>query len=56
MYYTGAPDHLVIGNGEIYLIQTAEGDVYKLQIDSYYLDPDLPGENSGYVTFRFEML
>ena len=56
LYYTGAPDHLVIGNGEIYLIKTVGGDVYKLQIDSYYRDPDIPGENSGYVSFRYEML
>lgn len=54
LYYTGAPDHLVIGNGDIYLIKTVEGDVFKFQIDSYYQDPDLPGENSGYVSFRYE--
>ena len=56
LFYTGPPDHLVIGNGEIYLIRTVEGDVYKVQIDSYYQDPDLPGENSGYVSFRYEKL
>lgn len=52
--YTGPPSHQLLSKNHVYLLQTA-GEVYKLQIESYYSDVSgVP--TSGWYTFVWKQM
>ncbi len=50
--YSGSPDHLVTPKDQVYVLEDADGNVWKLEITSYYRD-GVVGGDPRYPTIRW---
>ena len=50
--YSGSPDHLVTPKDHVYVLEDADGGVWKVQITTYYRDAELGGD-AHYPTLRW---